>query len=73
MAYYNTVLEGNRLEIDTNNSTIKHISSNGEVTNVAAYYNHEYPKIKYGENEIKILNKIDSETQVYTEWYDLKI
>ena len=73
MAYYNTVLEGNRLEIDTNNSTIKHISSNGEVTNVAAYYNHEYPKIKYGENEIKILSKIDSETQVYTEWYDLKI
>ena len=73
MAYYNTVLEGNRLEIDTNNSTIKHISSNGEITNVAAYYNHEYPKIKYGENEIKILSKIDSETQVYTEWYDLKI
>lgn len=73
MQYNNVVLAGNKLIIDTNNSTITHITSQGVKTNAAIYYNHEYPKIEYGKNEIKILAGINDETQVTTEWYDLKL
>ena len=73
MEYYRPILAGNTLVIDTGNSTITHITSEGVKTNAAIYYNHEYPKIKLGVNEIKVLSGIDNATQVITEWYDLKI
>ena len=72
MIYNNVVLSGNKLVINTGNSTIKHITSLGVVTNAAIYYNHEYPKIVTGRNEIKVLSGITNEEQVTTEWYDLK-
>ena len=73
MKYDNVVLAGNKLVIDTGNSTITHITSQGVKTNAAIYYNHEYPKIRYGKNEIKVLSGISTVTQVTTEWYDLKL
>lgn len=73
MEYFNSVLPGNKLVIDTGNSTITHITSEGVKTNAAIYYNHEYPKIKYGENEISVLSGVDDASQVTTEWYDLKL
>lgn len=73
MKYEGTVLNGNKLVINTENSTITHITSLGVQTNAAIYYNHEYPKIKYGKNEIKILSGVTDNSQVTTEWYDLKI
>lgn len=72
MIYNNVVLQGNKLVINTANSTIKHITSLGVVTNAAIYYNHEYPKIVQGKNEIKILSGVTNEEQITTEWYDLK-
>lgn len=72
MKYNNTVLSGNKLVINTGNSTITHITSLGVATNAAIYYNHEYPKIKTGKNEIKILSGVTNNSQVTTEWYDLK-
>lgn len=73
MEYEGVVLAGNKLVINTGNSTITHITSLGVATNAAMYYNHEYPKIQPGENEIKVLSGIDNATQVHTEWYDLKL
>ena len=73
MKYDNVILDGNKLVIDTGNSTITHITSEGVETNAAIYYNHEYPKIKSGVNEIKVLSGIGDEFQVTTEWYDLKL
>ena len=74
MKYDNVVLAGNSLIINTNDSTIKHVNgTTGQITNAAIYYNHEYPKIVNGENEIEIISGISDETQVVTEWYDLKL
>ena len=73
MRYENTILAGNKLIIDTGNSTVTHITSLGVKTNGAIYYNHEYPKIQNGKNTIQIISGISDETQVTTEWYDLKI
>lgn len=73
MKYDNTILAQNKLVIDTRNSTVTHITSQGVKTNASIYYNHEYPKIKYGKNEIKVLSGITTATQVTTEWYDLKL
>lgn len=73
MKYDNVILAENKLVIDTNNSTITHITSQGVKTNAAIYYNHEYPKITFGKNEIKVLSGIEDETQVTTEWHDLKL
>ena len=72
MIYSNVVLSGNKLIINTGNSTITHETSLGVKTNAAIYYNHEYPKIKLGKNEIKVLSGITDNSQVTTEWYDLK-
>lgn len=72
MIYNNVVLSGNKLIINTGNSTITHETSLGVKTNAAIYYNHEYPKIKLGKNEIKVLSGITDNSQVTTEWYDLK-
>ena len=71
--YGNVILEGNKLLIDTGNSTITHVNSNGVRTNASIYYNHEYPKIKYGINELKVLSGVDDSSQVTVEWYDLKL
>lgn len=73
MFYDNTLLEGYRLEIDSNNSTITHIKSDGTRTNAMRYYNHEFPKIKKGDNTLKVLSGIDNESQVEVKWYDLKL
>lgn len=73
MFYDNTLLEGYKLEIDSNKSTITHIKSDGTKTNAMRYYNHEFPKIKKGENTLKILSGIDNENQVSVKWYDLKL
>ena len=36
-------------------------------------YNHEFPKIKNGENQLAVSSGIDDEKQVNVKWYDLKI
>ena len=73
MKYENTILQGNKLVIDTSNSTVTHITSLGVKTNAAIYYNHEYPKIKAGRNTVDVISGISNDTQVTVEWYDLKI
>lgn len=73
MEYDNTILSGNKLVIDTGNSTITHITSLGVKTNAAIYYNHQYPKIKAGKNEVDVISGISDDTQVTVEWYDLKL
>ena len=73
MEYDNVILEGNKLIIDTGNSTVTHITSQGVKTNASIYYNHEYPKIKPGKNEIIIISGVDDASQVTTKWYDLKL
>lgn len=73
MKYENTILQGNKLVIDTSNSTVTHITSLGVKTNASIYYNHEYPKIKNGLNEVNVISGISDDTQVTVEWYDLKL
>lgn len=73
MFYDNTLQEGYKLEINSINSTITHIKSDGKKTNAMRYYNHEFPKIKKGENELKVLSGIDNDKQVSVKWYDLKL
>lgn len=73
MKYDNVILEGNKLVINTNNSTVTMITSEGVKTNAALYYNHEYPKIKAGTNEVEIKSGIENPYQVLTEWYDLEL
>lgn len=73
MEYTGTILEGNKLIINTNNSTIIHETALGVQTNAAIYYNHQYPKITKGSNTLQILSGINDETQVNIEWYDLKL
>lgn len=72
MQYDNTLLEGTKLIIDSNKSTITHINSEGTKTNAMRYYNHQFPKIIKGENKLKILSGIEDETQVEVKWNDLK-
>lgn len=74
MIYTHNILEGAKVIIDTGNSTITNINANNVKTNVMPYYNHQFPKIKPGNNEIKVQSGIDNpETQVKIEWYDLKL
>lgn len=74
MFYNNTLLENTKLVIDSERSTITHINeTNGTETNAMRYYNHEFPKIQNGNNELKVLSGIDNENQVFVEWYDLKL
>ena len=73
MIFNNAILQGNRLEINTSNSTITHISNEGVKTNAMVYYNHEFPKIKYGDNTLRVESGIDNERQVSVKWYDLKL
>lgn len=73
MEYGMAILEGARVEIDSNKSTITHINSSGIKTNVMKYYNHQFPKIENGINELKILSGFDSDMQVSVIWNDLKL
>ena len=73
MEYNTSILEGARIEIDSNKSTITHINSDGVKTNVMKHYNHQFPKIEKGNNTLKILSGINSSSQVNVKWRDLKL
>lgn len=73
MTYTGTVLDGNKLIINTNNSTATHVTSLGVRTNAAIYYNHQYPRIQNGSNQLQILSGISDTSKVTIEWYDLKL
>ena len=73
MKYNENILEGNSLIINSEDSTITHITSAGVKTNAMRAYNHEFPKIKNGENQLAVSSGIDDENQVNVKWYDLKI
>lgn len=73
MKYNEDILEGNSLIINSEDSTITHITSAGVKTNAMRAYNHEFPKIKNGENQLAVSSGIDDENQVNVKWYDLKI
>lgn len=73
MEYNMSILEGARVEIDSSKSTITNINSDGIKTNVMKYYNHQFPKIENGINELKILSGIDNAENVSVRWNDLKL
>ena len=73
MEYSTSILDGARIEIDSNKSTVIHINSDGIKTNVMKYYNHQFPKIEKGTNKLKILSGVDDATQVSVKWRDLKL
>ena len=73
MEYKEVLLEGQQLVIDSRRSTVTHINSERVLTNVMKYYNHQFPKIKNGTNELKVLSGIDDASQVSVQWYDLKL
>lgn len=69
--YDNPLLEGDKLVINSSNSTITHINSDGVATNAMRYYNHQFPKIENGKNVLKVLSGVN-EANVSVEWYDYK-
>ena len=73
MEFDNTISEGSKLIIDTNNSTAVLVNSNGIETNAMRYYNHQFPKIMEGENVLKVLSGIDNPNNVFISWYDLTL
>ena len=73
MEYSTSILEGARIEIDSNKSTITHINSDGVKTNVMKYYNHQFPKIENGINILKVLSGVNNSNQVNVKWRDLKL
>ena len=73
MHYDNVLLEGEQLIINSLNSTVTLINESGTETNAMTYYNHEFPQIQNGTNELKVLSGIDNENQVQVKWYDLKL
>lgn len=73
MEYSTSILEGARIEIDTNKSTVTHINSAGVKTNVMKYYNHQFPKVENGQNVLKVLSGVDNEYNVTVKWNDLKL
>lgn len=72
MRYDGTVLEGNKLVIDSTNSTITLITYAGIESNAMRYYNHQFPKIQKGINQLQVQNGVEEEN-VSIEWYDLKL
>lgn len=73
MEYDMVILDGAKLIIDTNKSTVTHINADGIPTNQMKYYNHQFPLIQNGVNELKVLSGINDENQVKIEWYDLML
>lgn len=69
--YDNPILERDKLIINSSNSTITHINSDGVKTNAMRYYNHQFPKIENGKNVLKVLSGVN-EANVSVEWYDYK-
>lgn len=72
MKYEYTLLEGNKLIINCNNSTAILENSLGEKSNAMRYYNHQFPKIQTGVNKLEVQSGIDDASQVTIEWNDLK-
>ena len=72
MYYSTSILEGDKLIINASNSTVTLIESDGDRINKMGYYNHQFPKIQNGENEIEIKEGISNANQLKLEWYDLK-
>ena len=72
MYYDSSLLSGETLVIDANNSTVTKIDNNGDVFNAMGYYNHEFPKIKYGTNTLAVVEGITNENHLKINWYDLK-
>lgn len=74
MFYDNVLLENTKLVIDSNKSTVTHINGvTGAKTNAMRYYNHQFPKVKYGENVLAVNSGIGDASQVKVEWNDLKL
>lgn len=71
MEFGTTILEGNKIIINTKKSTVTHINSDGVKSNAMRYYNHQFPKIQNGINTLKILSGIKDDSAVTVEWYDL--
>lgn len=70
MEYKFIVIENAKILINTANSTIVNVSPDGEITNVMAYYNHTFPKIVKGINDITINSGIPNPQQVSVTWND---
>lgn len=73
MKYNENILEGNKIIIDSGNSTITHITSAGVKTNAMLVYNHQFPKVKNGTNTLSVSSGITDATKVNVKWYDLKL
>lgn len=73
MEYNMSILDGSKVEINSKNSTITNINSDGVRTNVMKYYNHQFPKIEFGNNQLKILSGIENPENVSVSWNDLKL
>ena len=72
MYYASSLLQGEKLIIDANNSTVTKIDNNENTSNAMGYYNHEFPRIQNGLNELEVREGISNEEQLKLEWYDLK-
>lgn len=72
MYYDNSLLAGETLIINANNSTVTFINTNNEKSNAMGYYNHEFPKIKNGNNTLAVVEGITDDSQLKINWYDLK-
>ena len=74
MEFDEVLLENTELIIDSNKSTATHVNHTlGVKTNVMKYYNHQFPKVKFGENVLAVNSGIDDASQVEVEWNDLKL
>lgn len=74
MEFDEVLLENTELIIDSNKSTATHVNHTlGVKTNVMKYYNHEFPKVRFGENVLAINSGINDISQVKVEWNDLKL
>lgn len=72
MYYDSSLLSGETLVIDASNSTVTFINTNNVKSNAMGYYNHEFPKIKYGTNTLAVVEGITNENHLKINWYDLK-
>lgn len=73
MKYNENILEGNKVIIDSGNSTITHITSAGVKTNAMSVYNHQFPKVQNGTNTLSVSSGITDESKVSVKWHDLKL
>lgn len=68
-----TILSGDKLVIDCGNSTVTLVKSNETMVNAMPAYNHQFPKVEPGINELELGTGIQNANQLKLEWYDLKI